>query len=122
MHKEQIVKKLNQEVMKQSFLLHINASTGLTVSFEEIMFMSSLKANQLSESCEEIYIMEIKLSNNDITYPQKTTAMIKMQAQNGEYIGYSSGRHWEAALNQAFESIKQQLYILANFRVQENTN
>jgi hypothetical protein len=108
--------------MKQSFLLHINASADLSVSFEEIMFLSSLKANQLSDVCEEIYIMEIKLSNNDITYPEKTTAMIKMHAQNGEYIGYSSGWQWESALTKAFESIRQQLYILANFRVQENTN
>ena len=108
--------------MKQSFLLHINASTNLAVSFEEIMFLSSIKANHLGELCEEIYMMEIKLSNNDISYPEKTTALVKMHAHQGEYIGYSNGWHWESALNKAFESIRQQINILINFRVQENTN
>jgi hypothetical protein len=116
------VKKLKQAVMKQSFLLHINASTNLAVSFEEIMFLSSVKANQLGEVCEEINTMEIKLSSNDITYPDKTIALVKMHAQNGEYIGYSRGWHWESALNKAFDSIRQQIYLLANFRVQENTD
>lgn len=108
--------------MKQSFLLHINASNSLAVAFEEIMFLSSLKANQLGEICEDIYIMEIKLSNNDITYPEQTTALVKMHAQNGEYIGFSNGNHWESSLTRAFENIKQQFRILANFRVQENTD
>jgi hypothetical protein len=108
--------------MKQSFLLHINASSRLEVSFEEIMFLSSLKANKLGEVCDDIYMMEIKLSNNDITYPGKTTALLKMHAKNGEYISYSKGWNWESALSKAFESIRDQIYIVANFRVQENTD
>lgn len=107
--------------MKKSFLLHIDNNTMQDIPFEEISFLASLKANHLDEIVDEIYIIEIALSNPD---DEHVAALIKIGAYCGEYTGYSCAVRWETAVAKAFESIRHQLKLLANLTlpVQENTN
>ena len=108
--------------MKKSFLLHIDKHTIEDIPFEEISFLSSLKANLLEEILDEIYIIEITLSNPD---DDTIAGLVKIGANCGEYTGYSHGPRWETAVSKAFESIRHQLKLIAdmvNLPVQENTN
>ena len=105
--------------MKKNFLLHINRSTIDEIPFEEITFLASLKANTLEDICEEIYLIEITLTNNDI---DQIGSIVKIAAYCGEYTGYSCGHNWESAISKAFECIRHQLHLLANYPMQENTN
>src|ERR1044071_4914591 len=90
-------------VMKKSFLMHIDKNTIQDIPFEEISFLSSLKANLLEEILEEIYIIEITLSNPEEDY---VAALVKIGAHCGEYTGYSYAGRWETAIAKAFESIR----------------
>lgn len=108
--------------MKKSFLLHIDKQTIQDIPFEEISFLSSLKANLLDEILDDIYIIEITLSNLD---EDMIAALVKIGAYCGEYTGYSYGPRWETAVSKAFESIRHQLKLMAdmaNLPIQENTN
>jgi len=108
--------------MKKSFLLYIDKHTIQDIPFEEISFLSSLKANLLEEILDEMYIIEITLSNPD---DDIIAALVKIGAYCGEYTGYSHGPRWETAMSKAFESIRHQLKLMAdivNLPVQENTN
>jgi hypothetical protein len=108
-------------VMKKSFLLHIDKNTVQDIPFEEISFLSSLKANLLEEIIDDIYIIEISLSNPEEC---EVAALVKIGAYCGEYTGYACGPRWETAVAKAFESIRHQLKLLANLSlpIQENTN
>jgi hypothetical protein len=106
-------------VMKKNFLLHINRNTIQEIPFEEITYLTSLKANTLEEIVEEIYLIEITLTSTD---EEQIGSIIKVAAYCGEYTGYSCGTAWEAAVSKAFESIMHQLRLLANYPMQENTN
>lgn len=107
--------------MKKSFLLHIDKNTVQDIPFEEISFLASLKANLLDEILDEIYIIEITLSNPDEC---EVAALVKIGAYCGEYTGYACGPRWETAVAKAFESIRHQLKLLNNLTlpIQENTN
>lgn len=105
--------------MKKSFLLHIDRNTEQDIPFEEITFLSSLKANMLEEIVDEIYLIEITLNNTDT---EQVGSIVKVAAYCGEYTGYSCGASWEAAVTKSFECIKHQLNLPANFPMQENTN
>lgn len=105
--------------MKKNFLLHINRNTIQEIPFEEITYLTSLKANTLEEIVEEIYLIEITLTSTD---EEQIGSIIKVAAYCGEYTGYSCGTAWEAAVSKAFESIMHQLRLLANYPMQENTN
>lgn len=104
--------------MKKSFLIHIDTRTRQEVPNDEIMFLSLLKINPLSNLCEDVLITEVMLLDSDRT---NTTAVVRIQTNTEEYSGYSRHNHWESALSQAFDSILQQVR-LSNFPVQENTN
>jgi hypothetical protein len=106
-------------VMKRNFLLHINRNTILEIPFEEITFLTSLKANTLDEIVEEIYLIEITLTNTDTEH---IGAIVKVNAYSGEFTGYSCGTGWDDAITKAFESIMHQIRLLANYPMQENTN
>lgn len=106
-------------VMKKSFLLHIDKNTIQDIPFEEISFLSSLKANLLEEILDEIYIIEITLSNPDL---DQVAALVKIGAYCGEYSGYSCSWRWETAVAKAFESIRLELQLIPNLPIQENTN
>jgi hypothetical protein len=107
--------------MKKSFLLHIDNNTRQEIPFEEISYMTSIKANNLDEIIEEIHVIEIVLSNPDETH---VAALIKIGAYCGEYTGYSNGPRWETAVSKAFESVRFQLKMLDSLTlpIQENTN
>jgi hypothetical protein len=105
--------------MKNSFLLHINRATCKEIPFEEITFLASLKANMLEEISQEIYLIEISLSDNE---GDQIAAIVKVGAYCGEYTGYSCGHSWESAVTKSFESIRHQIDLLANLPMQENTN
>lgn len=105
--------------MKKSFLLHIDRNTTRDVPFEEITFLSSLKANLLEEICPEIYLIEITLMDTD---DEQFGTIVKIGAYCGEYTGYSCGKTWESGVSKAFESIRHQIDLLANLPLQENTN
>jgi hypothetical protein len=105
--------------MNKSFLLHIDKNTIQEIPFEEISFLSSLKANLLDEILEEIYIIEISLSNPEL---HQVAALIKIGAYCGEYTGYSCSSRWETAITKAFESIRLEIKLIANLPIQENTN
>lgn len=105
--------------MKKSFLFHIDLNTIQDIPFEEITFLSSLKANLLEDICSEIYLIEISLNNTD---NDQTGAIVKIGAYCGEYTGYSCAATWESAVTKAFESIRHQLNLLANSPMPENTN
>lgn len=106
-------------VMKKNFLLHINRNTILDIPFEEITFLTTLNANTLKEIVEEIYLIEITLTNADT---EQIGSIVKVAAYCGEYTGYSCGTSWEDAIARAFESIMHQIRLLANHPMQENTN
>ena len=106
-------------VMKKNFLLHINRNTIQEIPFEEITFLTSYNANTLEEIVDEIYLIEITLTNTDT---EQIGAIVKVAAYSGEYTGYSCGANWEAAIAKAFESIMHQIRLLANYPMQENTN
>lgn len=107
--------------MKKSFLLHIDNNTHSDIPFEEISFLSSLKANLLEEILDDIYVIDITLSSPD---ESQVASLVKIGAYCGEYTGYSCANRWEKAVTKAFESIRHQLKLLANITlpIQENTN
>lgn len=88
---------------------------------EEVMMLSSLKTNIFRETFSDILIIEIILSDH-LQDPEKMMAVVKIQARDGEYAGYSCSNTWESALCQAFESIVQQQKLQPNLQVPENTN
>lgn len=104
--------------MKKSFLIHIDTRTRQEIPNDEIMFLSLLKINPLSNLCDCVLITEVMLLDSDRS---NTTAVVRIQTNSEEYSGYSRHPHWESALSQAFDSILQQIR-LASFPVRENTN
>jgi hypothetical protein len=108
--------------MNQSFILHIDNDTDTDIPFEEIMFVTAVKTNRLKQFCEEIFIVQIGLSDAGDQHTDKLRVVVKVQAQNGEFSGYSYGDKWESALTNGFESIAQQLRLPVRFPVKQNTN
>lgn len=104
--------------MKKSFLIHIDTRTQQEILNDEIMFLSLLKINPLSNLCEDVLITEVMLLDSDRL---NVTAVVRIQTNSDEYSGYSRHQHWESALSQAFDSIMQQVR-LASLPVRENTN
>jgi len=104
--------------MKKSFLIHMDTRTRQEIPNDEIMFLSLLKINPLSNLCDDVLVTEIMLLDSDRV---TTTAVVRVQTNLEEYSGYSRHQHWESALSQAFDSILQQIR-LANLPVRENTN
>lgn len=104
--------------MKKSFLIHIDTRTQQEIPNDEIMFLSLLKINPLSNLCEDVLITEVMLLDSDRL---NVTAVVRIQTNTDEYSGYSRHQHWESALSQAFDSIMQQVR-LASLPVRENTN
>ena len=104
--------------MKKSFLIHIDTRTQQEIPNDEIMFLSLLKINPLSNLCEDVLITEVMLLDSDRL---NVTAVVRIQTNSDEYSGYSRHQHWESALSQAFDSIMQQVR-LASLPVRENTN
>jgi hypothetical protein len=104
--------------MKKSFLIHIDTRTQQEILNDEIMFLSLLKINPLSNLCEDVLITEVMLLDSDRL---NVTAVVRIQTNTDEYSGYSRHQHWESALSQAFDSIMQQVR-LASLPVRENTN
>jgi hypothetical protein len=110
---------LKSQVMKNSFLLHIDEQTTQGIPLEDITYLSSFKANLLEEQLAEIYVIEITLSNPG---SNQVAALVKVGAHNGEFTGYSVSIRWEAAITKAFESIRLQLHLMTMPPVQENIN
>lgn len=108
--------------MKQSFLFHLDNDTTMDIPFEEIMFMTAIKANQLKEYCSEIFIIQLTIANAGINHTERLRTIIKVQACNGEFSGYSYGNRWEEAMTKSFENILQQLQLKVYLPVQQNTN
>lgn len=108
--------------MKQSFLFHLDNDTTMDIPFEEIMFMAAIKANQLKEYCSEIYIIQLTITNAGINHTERLRVIVKVQAYNGEFSGYSYGNRWEEAMTKSFESILQQLRVKVYIPLQHNTN
>ena len=92
--------------MKNNFRLDIQASTGFKISFEEIIFLCSLKVNHVLGITGEVYGLEIILSTEE--HSETVSSVIKIEAENGQFSALSSATWWETSLTKAFESILQQ--------------
>lgn len=92
--------------MKNSFYLNIQTSSDCRIPFEEIMFLSSLKVNQVVEITGEVYGLEIILSAE--AHAQTISSVIKIDSEYGQFSALSSAAWWETSLTKAFESILQQ--------------
>jgi hypothetical protein len=96
--------------MNQSFLMHFANESSRYIPYEEIMFLAAIKANQLNEFCGEVFIIQVTITNNKRKkQPGKLKTIVKVQANNGEYTGYSLGLQWEETLTKGFDSIIRQL-------------
>src|SRR5689334_3505364 len=103
--------------MKNNFHLNIQTSAGCRIPFEEIMFFSSLKLNQVLDITGEVYGLEIILSAEG--HSQNISSVIKIESEYGQFSALSSAPWWETSLTKAFESILQQSRIAP---LQENIN
>ena len=106
--------------MKRNFHLNLQSPDGWLIPFEEIMFLSSLKINQLNEILEEVYGVEILLT--PVKNEKLVNAAIKIEARNGQYGAISNANHWETALIKAYDSILHQGRANYSFPIRENTN
>ena len=97
--------------MNQSFVLHVDNETTMHIPCEEIMFLSAVKANQLTHYCSEVFIIQVTFTTNRIKRNQRVKTIVRIQAIKGEYTGYSYGNRWEEALTRAFENILQQFAL-----------
>jgi len=104
--------------MKKSLLIHMDTRTRQEIPNDEIMMLSLLKINPLSNFGDDVLITEVMLLDSD---PQNITAVVRIQTNMEEYSGYSRHTHWESALSQAFDSIAQQVR-LSDFPARENSN
>jgi hypothetical protein len=110
---------LKFQVMKNSYLLHIDEQTTQGIPLEDIGFLSSFKANLLLDIFAEIHVIEVSLSTPGAN---QVAALVKMGTENGEFTGYSVAVRWETAIAKAFESIRYHVGLNANPQVQENIN
>ena len=105
--------------MSQSFLLHIENETTMNIPCEEIMFLSSLKANRLSDYCEELFIIQVTLTNNSPKKNCRVKTIVKIKTNNGEFTAYSYGNRWEESLTKGFENIIHLLILQQRSPVQQ---
>ena len=96
----------------------MDTRTRQEIPNDEIMMLSLLKINPLSNLGDDVLITEVMLLDSD---PQNITAVVRIQTNMEEYSGYSRHTHWESALSQAFDSIAQQVR-LSDFPARENSN
>jgi hypothetical protein len=110
---------LKSQVMKNSYLLHIDEQTTQSIPLEDIGFLSSFKANLLQDILAEIHVIEVTLSNPTVS---QVAALVKIGTGDGEFTGYSVAVRWETAIAKAFESIRYHVGLIPNLPVQENIN
>jgi hypothetical protein len=95
--------------MKNNFHLDIQTSAGCRIPFEEIMFLCSLKVNQVVYITGEVYGLEIIFSVEELA--QTISSVIKIDAEYGQFSALSCASWWETSLTKAFDSILQQSRI-----------
>src|SRR5258707_13727965 len=100
--------------MKNNFHLNIETSVSCEIPFEEIMFLCSLKVNQLKEITGEVYGLEIILTEEE--HPQTISTVIKIDSEQGQYSALSSAPGWEPSLTKAFESILDPGRIIPSYK------
>ena len=108
--------------MNQNFILYVDNKTNTDIPFEEIMFLIAIKANQVRACGEEIFIIQVMLHEAMMRQSETCRAIVKLQAFNGEFSGYSYGNRWESAVTNGFESIIQRLRCRVDLPHHQNTN
>lgn len=109
--------------MKKNLVVHIDTDTRLEIPVEEVMFLASFKTNILSNTCKSVTQLEVLLSDHDSeVQDNRIDAIVKVEAEQGEYAGYSSEAGWEPALAKAFENILNQMQMATSFPSRENIN